>query len=100
DGVHKTVVSEEGDESGDAEERRGGHVVAGDRDTVLPGSDLASGGGVGGGRAAAARGPEGDAKRDGDKREEQDEGDVHCCLPPFSSSGWNQPSRVRCSMMW
>ena len=43
DRVHETVVAVERDEAGDAEERRGRHVVAGDRPAVLKAGESAAG---------------------------------------------------------
>ena len=49
DGVEEAVVAVEGDGAGDAEERRGGHVVAADRQTVLEAAEGAAAGVVVGG---------------------------------------------------
>ena len=86
DGVHEAVVPVEGDEPGDAQERRRRHVIARDGQSVLPAGDTTTGGpklhrGVG-----AARGPAGDDERDPDHDQEEQQCDVHdWTLRPASS---------------
>src|SRR5690606_26734323 len=71
DGVQEPVVPVQGDQPGDAEERRGGHVVAADREAVLhAGEGPAAGVEVGGAPGVAAR-PHGDRQGGGDEGEEQ-----------------------------
>ena len=60
------VDAEQEDEAGEAEERRGRHVVAGDRPAVLEAGDAAAGGVEVRGAAGALGGPVGDAERDGE----------------------------------
>ena len=60
DGVQEAVVAEEGDGAGDAEEGRGGHVVAGDGEAVLEAGELAAAGVEVGGVLGLAAGPDGD----------------------------------------
>ena len=57
DGVEHAVEAEQEDQAGDAEERRGRHVVAGDREAVLHAGDAAAGGPELRGRAACASTP-------------------------------------------
>lgn len=71
DGVQEAVVPEERDGSGDAEEGRGGHVVAGDRESVLESGELAAARvEVGGALGLAAR-PHGDDEGRHDEGGEQ-----------------------------
>lgn len=72
DRIQHAVVAEEGDEPRDAEERRGGHVVAGDGESVLHGREQPPA------RVELLRGalpvpadPCGDAERHGDEHAEQ-----------------------------
>ncbi len=91
DGVEEAVVPVECDQPGDAEERRRGHVVAGDGHAVLEAAEVATAGVEVGGAGALPAGPEGDADGEGHDRQEQ-----HGCeclgahrsasLPYFSSS--------------
>ena len=71
DRVEEAVVPEQRDQPGDAEERRGGHVVAADRQAVLEGRERPAGGVEVGGRLVLPAGPERDVQRDGDEDEEQ-----------------------------
>ena len=74
DGVEEAVVAVERDRAGDAEERRGRHVVAADRQAVLEaGEGAAAGVVVGGGLVLPGR-PEGDAQGQGDDDQEQADG--------------------------
>lgn len=74
DGVEEAVVAEERDGARDAEEGRGGHVVAGDREAVLEGGELPPARVEVGGGLGLAAGPDGDHERRDDKdREERDD---------------------------
>jgi hypothetical protein len=74
DRVEEAVVAVDGDRARDAEEARGGQVVAGDRDAVLAAVEGAAGGVVVGGGAVVARRPEDDAE--GDEDEQAEDGHV------------------------
>ncbi len=77
DGIHESVVALERDDARDAQERRGAHVIAGDRKTVLPSFDLTIGRKKGARAARAPRRPVGDQQRDADKEKEHREGHCH-----------------------
>jgi hypothetical protein len=72
------VVADQGDGAGDAEERGGGHVVAGDRQAVLEAGEGAAAGVEVGGVLGLPAGPDGDAEGRGDEDREQadDQGPV------------------------
>ena len=74
DGVEEAVVPAQRDGAGDAEERRGRHVVAGDRHAVLEAAELAAAGVEVGGAGGLPARPEGDADGDEDDRDEQHRG--------------------------
>src|SRR5262249_14346142 len=71
--VHEAVVAVARDEPGDAEERRRGHVVAGDGPTILEAGQSAPGAIELGSRLRPAARPSGDAERRADEREEHPE---------------------------
>jgi hypothetical protein len=71
DGVEESVVAEQGDEAGDAEERRGRHVVAADRHAVLETRERAAAGVVVGSRLGLPARPDRDAQGDRDEDQEQ-----------------------------
>ncbi len=98
DRVQESVVSVDGDRTGDTEERRGRQVVAGDGETVLRTGELAAAGVEVGGLLRRAAGLDDQTHRDDDERDE--DGDVedrvtdvgptlrengHCCGPSSSS---------------
>ena len=64
DRVQEPVEPVQEDEAGDAEERGGREIVAGDREAVLAAGDLASGGVEADRGRGPLGGPEGDAERD------------------------------------
>ena len=66
DEADEAVEAEEEDQAGEAEERRGRHVVAGDREAVLASGDAAAGGPELVRGAGALGRPVGDAERDGE----------------------------------
>ena len=71
DAVEEAVEAVQRDESGDTEERGGGHVVAGDGDAVLDAGDRASGGVEVIGVLGLATHAHGDEQRDPDEAHEQ-----------------------------
>src|SRR5262249_11473876 len=94
DGVEEPVVPVEGDQAGDAEERRGRHVVAADRHAVLQAGEGAATGVEVGGVVGTPAGPDRDEERDEDEEPEQrqrdvalgpygDGGEDHQCCPPW-----------------
>ena len=103
------VDAEQEDQAGEAEEGRGGHVVARDRPAVLEAGDAAAGGVEVGCAARALGGPVGDAEGDGEddaedgERQDLEVGgeDDHraspavAALAAFCSSGSNVESALR-----
>ncbi len=88
DGVEEAVVAGQGDQPGDAEERRGAHVVAGDGEAVLEAAERATAGVVVGRRLVLPAGPEGDRDGDADDHDEEDRGQglgAHRPAPPLLS---------------
>ncbi len=75
-GVYQAIESAGGHQAGDAQERRGAHVIAGQRESVLAGSDRATSGVEIFGGIGAARGPVGDAERERDEHAEEGDGDA------------------------
>ena len=72
--VEEAVVAVQGDRAGDAEEGRGGHVVAADGQPILEAAERAAACVVVGGGLALPRRPEGDVERDRHHGEEQANG--------------------------
>ena len=72
--VHEAVITVKGDQAGDAEEGRGGQVVAGDRPAVLDAGYRATGGVELGGGVGGFRGPERHIHGHGDDQAEHGEG--------------------------
>ena len=70
-GVDHPVVAAQRDQAGDAEERRGAHVVAGQRQAVLQRADAAAGRVEIGRRPRPARRPVGDRQRQRDDQQEE-----------------------------
>jgi hypothetical protein len=75
DRVDEAVEAGERHEAGDAEEARGAHVVARQRETVLKPAYLAARGVEVLGAVRTARRPPSDPERDGDEREEKNDRD-------------------------
>ncbi len=71
DGVEEAVVAEQRDGAGDAEEGRGGHVVAGDGQAVLEAGEAPAAGVEVGGVLGLAAGPDRDAQGGEDEEAEQ-----------------------------
>ena len=86
DRVEEAVVPAEGDGAGDAEERRRRHVVAADGEAVLDAGEAASAGVEVRRAGGLPAGPEGDADRDRDDREEEGGGEelvaIHVSASP------------------
>ncbi|NCL77824.1 hypothetical protein AIIKEEIJ_05320 [Rhodococcus sp. YH1] len=70
DGVQESVVAVDGDGAGDAEERRGRQVVAGDREAVLRAGELPAAGVEVRGLLGGAAGPDDQAHRHDDECDE------------------------------
>ena len=75
DRIQESVVPVERDDARDAEEARGGHVVATDRHAVLERGELPPARVVVRGAAGLAASPDRDGERDRDENEEQDDGE-------------------------
>ena len=93
DRVEEAVVAVEGDGARDAEERRRGHVVAADGETVLEAREGSAAGVEVGRRLGLPTRPEGDGDGQRDDGQEQDRGEdlgVHQASPPlrYSASSW------------
>ena len=89
--VDQAVVAVDEHQAGDSQERRGGHVVAGDGEAVLETGDAAAGGVEVLGGLGALRCPVGDAQGGGDKGQEHDDGgDVDRLLLDFADIAGGQ----------
>src|ERR1700682_2583009 len=80
-GVHEAVVAVGGDQSRNPKEGSGTHVVAGDREPVLPARDLAARGVELDGGARLPRRPDRDPERNGDDDASDPQGGAHAPIP-------------------